>query len=102
MLARRLTNAAKQRGARGKPDRQIPAHDGDGKRYSHGHGKGDVGLLEVQLPGNRQAKLCAQDEVGSIRRRVGGQDRREPSHFYVIIATKKYPQGAIGGQLHVG
>jgi hypothetical protein len=23
-----------------------------------------------------------------------------PSHFYVIIATKKYPQGAIGGSLH--
>lgn len=24
----------------------------------------------------------------------------DPSHFYVIIATKKYPQGAIGGALH--
>ena len=24
----------------------------------------------------------------------------DPSHFYVIIATKKYPQGAIGGVLH--
>jgi hypothetical protein len=23
-----------------------------------------------------------------------------PSHFYVIIGTKKYPQGAIGGVLH--
>jgi hypothetical protein len=25
-----------------------------------------------------------------------------PSHFYVIIATKKYPQGAIGGVLRRG
>jgi len=24
----------------------------------------------------------------------------DPSHFYVIIGTKKYPQGAIGGVLH--
>lgn len=24
----------------------------------------------------------------------------DPSHFYVIVATKKYPQGAIGGPLH--
>jgi hypothetical protein len=25
-----------------------------------------------------------------------------PSHFFVIIATKKYPQGAIGGALSGG
>jgi hypothetical protein len=24
----------------------------------------------------------------------------DPTHFYVIIGTKKYPQGAIGGVLH--
>jgi hypothetical protein len=26
----------------------------------------------------------------------------DPSHFYVIVATKKYPQGAIGGVLGSG
>ena len=26
----------------------------------------------------------------------------DPSHFYVIVATKKYPQGAIGGVLRHG
>jgi CHRD domain len=26
----------------------------------------------------------------------------DPSHFYVIVATKKYPQGAIGGVLRAG
>ena len=26
----------------------------------------------------------------------------DPSHFYVIVATKKYPQGAIGGVLRSG
>ena len=26
----------------------------------------------------------------------------DPSHFYVIVATKKYPQGAIGGVLRRG
>lgn len=26
----------------------------------------------------------------------------DPSRFYVIVGTTKYPQGAIGGQLHAG